>query len=272
MEHSIESQLRTYDHLYAQHHRQRREQQNVLLPPLDQLHRDVRASLKDDKRAYEAVKETFHRKYNLLQRVFTHSATRYKEERAQPLKLIYQQRRALALKVTDLLEETEAESYPLEFRSHWNGAIAVVYDPITGRPEWRQSRRGSVHGAFNPVTRSIEWQEELHGGVYGVFNPKLNIVEWKRFAAGGVHGVYNPSTNDIEWQVSFHSGIGGAYNPLTQLVEWRTSFNGGVVGYFDHDTQTVKWIDKWHHGIALISWDPVMSTYLTTASCGWYVN
>jgi hypothetical protein len=267
---SIDLQLHTYEQLYFQHQTTRREHQGVLLESLERLNHDVNSSLKNDKHAYEIVKNTFHQKFNVFQRVLTHAASRYKNDSIQPLKYIYDRRKDLAIKVNELLQETTLETTPVDIRTHWNGSIAVVYNPITGRAEWKQYWHGGIHGVFNPVTRSVEWQDELHAGIYGVFDPKLNIVEWKKFYKGGVHGVYNPSTNNVEWQTSFHSGIGGVYNPLTGQVEWKTSFNGGVVGYFDYETQTVKWIEKWHHGIALIVWDSTVNTYLTTASCGWY--
>jgi hypothetical protein len=269
-ESTIDLQVDAYLHLQFQHENTRREHQRILIEPLERLNHDVNNSLTDDKRAYENAKETFYQNFNAFKRVFTHSASKYKDYSVQPLKFIYHRRKDLAVKVTELFNETTLETEPNEMRTHWNGSIAVVYNPITGRTEWKQYWHGGIHGVFNPVTRAIEWQEELHTGIYGVFNPKLNIVEWKKMLKGGVHGVYNPSTDDVEWNISFHSGVGGVYNPLTKKVEWKTSFNGGVVGYFDHETQTIKWIEKWHHGIALIVWDSTTTTYLTTASCGWY--
>jgi hypothetical protein len=267
---TIDSQIDAYEQLYFQHQTTRREHQEILLEPLQHLNHNVNNSLITDKRAYENAKQIFYNKFNLFKRILTPSASKYKNSSLQPLKQIYQLRRDLSAKVSELLNETTLETNPFEMRTYWNGSIAVVYNPITGRAEWKQNWHGGIHGVFNPVTRTIEWQDEFKTGVYGVFNPKLNIVEWKKFYNGGVHGVYNPLTNNIEWQTSFHSGIGGVYNPLTRQIEWKTSFNGGVVGYFDYETQTVKWTEKWHHGIALISWDRTTNTYLTTSSCGWY--
>ena len=267
---TIDLQFDAYEDLYFQHQKTRREQQIELIRPLQQLTEDVNKSLIDDKRAYDNAQIEFNRKFNVFKRILIPAASRYKDSTVQPLKHIYTRRKDLALKLTDLAHETSLETSPMEVRTHWNGSIAVVYNPITGRAEWKQNWHGGVHGVFNPVTRTVEWEEEYRTGVYGVFNPKLNIVEWKKYFRGGVHGVYNRSTDRIEWQTSFHSGIGGVYNPLTKEIEWKTSFNGGVVGYFDHETQTVKWIEKWHHGIALIQWDSELNTYLTTASCGWY--
>ena len=267
---SFDLQAHAYRQLLFQHHDQRRQDQGILLDALDRLSRDVSYSLIDDKQAYDKAKGLFHRKYNRLQRIFTHSASRHRQNTLQPLKLIYHQRRELAWQISELLEETQSEANPLEVRTHWNGSIAVVYNPTTGRAEWRQSWHGGIHGVFNPVTDTVEWRDESHAGIYGVFNPKLNIVEWKKVCQGGVHGVYNPWIDDIEWQISFHSGIGGVYNPLTKEVEWRSAFKGGVVGYFDYESQTVKWIEKWHHGLALIIWDETIHTYRTTSSSGWY--
>ncbi|UJR13970.1 hypothetical protein I4U23_000973 [Adineta vaga] len=270
MESSFDLQVQHYQQLLFQHRTRRREHQEILLESLEQLNKDVKCSLINDKHTYEQAKDTFYRKYNLLQRIFTTSASRFKQNSTQSLKLIYHQRKDLSIKVLELLQELTSETTPLEIRTHWNGSIAVVYNPITGRTEWKQSWHGGIHGVFNPITHCIEWQNESSTGVYGVFNPKLNIVEWKKIFQGGVHGVYNPWTNDIEWQISFHSGIGGVYNPLTKQVEWKTSFKGGIVGYFDYETETVKWIEKWHHGLALILWDETLNTYRTTSSCGWY--
>jgi hypothetical protein len=270
IESTIDVQFDTYQQLYFQHENTRREHQETLLQSIQCLNDDINKSLKDDKHAYENAKEIFYHKFNIFKRVFTHTASKHKNSFVQPLKHIYHQRKGLSIKVLDLLNETTLETTPIEMRTHWNGSIAVVYNPITGRAEWKQYWHGGIHGVFNPRTRTIEWQDEYQTGVYGVFNPKLNIVEWKKFFKGGVHGVYNPSTDSIEWQTSFHSGIGGVYNPLTKEVEWKTSVHGGVVGYFDYETQMIKWIEKWHHGIALILWDSTINTYLTTASCGWY--
>ena len=270
IESTIDLQFHDYQQLYSQHQTTRREHQGILLESLQRLNHDVNRSLIDDKRAYENAKDTFYQKFNIFQRAFTHSASQHKNDSVQPLKQIYHRRRDLTAHVIELVTETTLETIPIDMRTHWNGSIAAVYNPITGRAEWKQYWHGGIHGVFNPVTRNVEWQDEFRTGVYGVFNPKLNIVEWKKYFKGGVHGVYNPSTNNIEWQTSFHSGIGGVYNPLTKQVEWKTSFNGGVVGYFDHETQSVKWIEKWHHGIALIAWDSIINTYVTTASCGWY--
>jgi hypothetical protein len=270
VESTIDIQIDIYQQLHFQQQNTRRENQKILLESLQRLNHDVNHSLTADKRAYKNAKEIFYQKFNVLQRVLTSAASRYKNSSVQPLKYIYHRRKDLATKVIELVNETTLETNPLEMRTHWNGSIAVVYNPITGRTEWKQKWHGGIHGVFNPITRTIEWEEEFHTGVYGVFNPKLNIVEWKKFYKGGVHGVYNPSKGMIEWRTSFDSGIGGVYNPLTREIEWKTSFKGGVVGYFDYETQTVKWIEKWHHGIALILWDSTMNTYLTTASCGWY--
>jgi hypothetical protein len=269
-ESAIDLQFHDYQQLFFQHQTTRREHQEILLESLKCLNHDVNNSLKNDKRAYENAKKLFHHKFNIFKRILTPAASKHKNSLVQPFKHIYHQRTDLATRVFELVDQTTLETLPFEMRTYWNGSIAVVYNPITGRAEWKQNWHGGIHGVFNPVTRTIEWQDEFQTGVYGVFNPKLNIVEWKKFYRGGVHGVYNPSTETIEWQISFHSGIGGVYNPLTREIEWKTSFNGGVVGYFDYETQTVKWIEKWHHGIALIRWDSTMNTYLTTASCGWY--
>jgi len=266
-ESTIDFQFDAYQELYFQHQTTRREHQELLLERLQRLNHDVNISLTDDKYKYENAKETFHQKFNVFKRVFMYSASTHNNDTVQLLKQIYHRRKDLAIKITDLLNETTLEIAPIEMRTHWNGSIAVAYNPITGRAEWKQYWHGGIHGVFNPVTRTIEWQDELHTGIYGVFNPNLNIVEWKKIFKGGVHGVYNPSTGTIEWQTSFHSGVGGVYNPLTRQIEWKTSYNGGVIGYFDYETQTVKWIEKWHHGIALILWDATAKTYLTTASC-----
>jgi hypothetical protein len=267
---SIDLQYHVYQQLYFQHQTTRREHQEILLESLQHLSHDINNSLTNDKHAYENAKKIFHQKFNLFKRLLTPSAAKYKKSSIQPLKQIYQQRKDLAIKFIELVNETTHEINPFEMHTYWNGSIAVVYNPITGRTEWKQNWHGGIHGVFNPITRTIEWQDEFQTGVYGVFNPKLNIVEWKKLYKGGVHGVYNPSTDNIEWQTSFHSGIGGVYNPLTRQIEWKTSFNGGVVGYFDYETQTVKWIEKWHHGIALILWNSNSNTYLTTSSCGWF--
>jgi hypothetical protein len=270
IESTIDLQFDTYQKLYSQHETTRRENQGVLIDPLQRLQHDINKSLIDDKREYDYTKQEFYQKFNVFKRVFTQTASEYKNSSVEPIKYIYNRRKDLGTKITQLLNETTLETNPIEIRTHWNGSIAVVYNPITGRAEWKDYWHGGIHGVFNPITRTIEWQDAFHKGVYGVFNPKLNIVEWKNYFKGGAHGVYNPSTENIEWQTSFNSGIGGVYNPLTKQVEWKTSFNGGVVGYFDYETQTVKWMDKWHHGIALIQWDSSINTYATTASCGWY--
>ena len=259
-----------YEQLHLQHQSTRREQQETLLVPLQRLADDISRALADDKRAYESVKEQFRGKFNLFQRRFTSSATNYQLHSINPLKRTYHQRKDLAIRIKELLEETTSELAPMEVRTEWNGSVAVAYDPTTGRAEWRQCRNGGIHGVYNPVTRKIEWEQEHHTGVYGVFNPLLNIVEWKKSFKGGVHGVYNPSRKSVEWHISFNSGVGGVYNPLTKQIEWKTSLKGGVIGYFDYETETVKWIEKWHHGVAMILWDPTTSTYLTSASCGWY--
>jgi hypothetical protein len=271
-ESAINIQLDAYQQLYLQHQTTRREHQGILIEPLQRLNHDVQNALNKDKHAYEKAKETYHQEFNIVKRVFTTAASEHETQSVVPLKQIYHQRKDLAEKVLELLNETTFETNPIEMRTHWNGSIAVVYNPITGRSEWKQYWHGGVHGVFNPITGIIEWQEAFHTGIYGVFNPQLNIVEWKKQFNGGVHGVYNPSTGIIEWKTGFHTGVGGVYNPLKREVEWNTCFHGGVVGYYDYETQTVKWTEKWHHGIALISWDPNTKTYLTTASCGWYDN
>ncbi|CAF1222549.1 unnamed protein product [Rotaria sordida] len=267
---SIDLQFNTYQQLYFQHQTIRREHQIILLQSLQQLKTNVNNSLKDDKYKYENIKETYYHKFNIFKRIFTHTALQYRNSFVIPFEQIYQQRKYLSTKIIQLFNEITFETLSIEMRTHWNGSIAVVYNPITGRTEWKQYRHGGIHGVFNPITHTIEWEDGFQTGVYGVFNPKLNIVEWKKFYKGSVHGVYNPSIDTIEWQTSFHSGIGGVYNPLTKEIEWKTSFKGGIVGYFDYETQTIKWIEKWHHGLALISWNSSMNSYLTTASCGWY--
>jgi hypothetical protein len=269
---TIDEQIQVYEQLCLQQQTLRREHQNVLLESLQRLHDDVHAALNIDRNLYATTKTNFHRKFHRLQRVWTTSASNYRNSTIRPLKYVYLRRQDLFIRVTDLLDQTRRTSSPIDIRTHWNGSIAVVYNPTTGHTEWRQYRHGGIHGVYNPSTRTVEWECERHTGVYGVFNPQLNIVEWKRSFDGGVHGVYNPSTKLIEWRVSFHSGIGGVYNPLTEEVEWKTSYKGGVVGYFDVDTQSVKWIEKWHHGLAIIMWNSMTNSYVTSASCGWYAN
>lgn len=270
VESTIDEQVETYQQLLFQHENTRREHQLQLLPAIRQLNDEVNQSVVEDKRTYDNANVTYHQKFNIFERVFKSDSSRYDQKSVQPLKHLYHRRRDLSKRVNDLFNEIVLETNPMEMRTHWNGSVAVVYNPISGRAEWRENWHGGIHGVFNPVTRTIEWEKAYRTGVYGVFNPKLNTVEWKTYFKGGVHGVYNHSTNTVEWKTSFHSGIGGVYNPLTGEVEWKTSFNGGVAGYFDHDSQSVKWIEKWHHGLAVIVWDTKLNTYLTTASCGWY--
>lgn len=269
-ESTIDIQRNIYQQLYSRHQTTRREYQETLIEPLQHLNNDVQIALIAAKNEYEQAKETYHEQFNVLKRVFTSGASEHETQSVLPLKEIYHQRKELAAKVLELLNETTLEAAPIETRTFWNGSIAVVYNPITGRAEWKQYWHGGVHGVFNPLTGSIEWQQAFHQSVYGVFNPQLNIVEWKKKFNSGIHGVYNPSTGIVEWKSAFHSGVGGVYNPLTKQIEWRTRFNGAIVGYYDYETQIVKWIEKWHHGIALILWDQNSKTYLTTASCGWY--
>jgi hypothetical protein len=260
-------QTAAYQQLYAQHQTTRRENQHTLIEPLQQLNLDVQTALNEAKHAYEKARETYQQEFNVLKRVFTQTASAHEKQFVLPLKQIYHQQKDLAKNVEELVNETVQETAPVEVRTRWNGSIAVVYNPITGRAEWKENRFRGVHGVFNPTTGTIEWQEKFDSGVYGVYNPQLNIVEWKTNSFGSVHGVYNPSTGIVEWKIDSSSGIGGVYNPLTREVEWKTCFHGGVVGYYDYETQTVKWEEKWHHGIALISWDPNAKTYLTSASC-----
>lgn len=272
IESTIDYQVDAYQRLYFRHHTSRRELQSILIEPLKCLIIDINSSLNDDKLKYEDANMTYHQKFHIFERKLIRAAWRYKQCSIEPLKQKYQQRKYLLTKAAELLKEITLETASIEMGTQWNGSIAVVYNPITARAEWKQYRHGGIHGVFNPVTREIEWEDGFQTGVYGVFNPKLNIVEWKKLYKGGVHGVYNPYKDLIEWQISFQSGIGGVYNPLTKEIEWKTSFCGGVVGYFDDQSHTVKWIEKWHHGIALITWDSTNNTYLTTASCGWYGN
>ena len=266
----INQQIETYRQLHDDQQSTRRENQRRLIEPLEELKKDVYSALKTDKLTFETARDQFEKRYNRLQRLFAPSASKHRSLSVQPLKTLYDERHDLAVKVTDLLQQTLNECEPLEVRSRWNGSVAVVYDPRSGRAEWREYHHGGIHGVYNPQTRTIEWEEAFGTGIYGVFNPQLNFVEWKRAFQGGVHGVYNPALQTVEWHVSFHSGVAGVYNPLSREVEWKTSMRGGVVGYFDHQSQTVKWIEKWHHGLALIVWDPHTQSYLTSSSCGWY--
>ena len=270
IESTIDLQVNTYEQLHLQHETIRREHQQSLVESIQSLNNDVHTALRDDKRTYERAKANFRQEYHLFRRLFTRAATKHKNYAIEPRRAVYFRRRDLAARVTQLLNETRNETDSIEMRTQWNGAIAVVYDPVRGRAEWRQCKHGGIHGVYNPLTRAIEWESEPHTGVYGVFNPRLNIVEWKRILDGGVHGVYNPSTGAVEWHVSFDSGVGGVFNPVSEQVEWKTSLKSGVVGYFDRDTETVKWMERWHHGLALIVWDPTAQTYVTSASCGWY--
>ncbi|CAF1436936.1 unnamed protein product [Adineta steineri] len=251
-----------YQQLYSRHQTTRREHQRDLIGPLQQLNINVQQSLTDAKNAYEKAKESYHQEFNVLKRVFTHTASEHETQLVTPLKEIYHQEKDLAKKVVELLDETTLETSPLETREYWNGSIAVVYNPITGRAEWKKYWHGGVFGVFNPLKGVIEWKEIYHHGVYGVFNPRLNTIEWNQNFSGGI----------VEWKSAFHSGVGGTYNPLTRQVEWKTCFHGSVVGYYDEETQTVKWIEKWHHGLALILWNASTKTYSTTASCGWFDN
>ena len=266
----IDSQTHAFHQLYAQHQSTRREYQQTLIESLENLKFDAEKSLANDRRTYEAAKIQFREKFTFIDRLLKSEPSNYYTTSIRPLKEKFQRRTNLVEKINVLYKETRDELNPMEIRSEWNGSVAVAFHPITGRAEWRTFRSGGIHGVYNPTTRSIEWESELHTGVYGVFNPQLNIVEWKKSLNGGVHGVYNPVKKTVEWFISFNSGVGGVFNPLTNEVEWKTSFKGGVIGYFDQQTETVKWIEKWHHGLAMILWDPVNRTYLTTASCGWH--
>ncbi|CAF3170309.1 unnamed protein product [Rotaria socialis] len=269
---SINIQLDAYQQLHAKHLTTRRENQRTFIQPLEHLNNDVQNILNVDKDAYENAKEAYHQEYNILKRVITHAASEHETKSVLPLKEIYHRRKDLAERVSTLLAETRLEAAPVETRTFWNGSIAVVYNPITGRAEWKQYWHGGIHGVFNPTAGTIEWKQALHSCVYGVFNPQSNMIEWKTNYNSGVHGVYNPSKGIVEWKSAFHTGVGGVYNPLTREVEWKTYFHGGVVGYFDYKKQCVQWIEKWRHGIGLIAWDENANTYLTTSSSGWYDN
>ncbi|UJR33225.1 hypothetical protein I4U23_020680 [Adineta vaga] len=270
---TVDIQRNAYEQLYSKHQTTRREHQVDLVKSIQYLNEEVQTALREDKNTYEKAMEDYHQEFNIFKRIFTSAASEHQKQAVLPVKEIYHERKDLANKIVELLNETIAETNLIETRKYWNGSIAVVYNPLTGRAEWKQNWHGGIHGVFNPSTGIIEWQQEFHHGVYGVFNPKLNVVEWKNHFNGGIHGVYNPSTGIIEWKSSFHSGVGGVYNPLTGQVEWKTSLHGGVVGYFNSQTQQVEWLEStWHHGIALIHWDSNSKTYLTTASCGWFDN
>lgn len=269
---SIHDQIVAYQQLLLQHQTARREHQSALIEGVEYLHNEIQHTLVEDKNAFETAEENYHHEFNVLKRIFNSSASDYHSKFVLPYKELYHQRKDLNKKVSELLNDVKQQSQAIESRTHWNGSICVVYNPITGQIEWRKYWHGGVHGIFNPRTGLIEWKERYHSGVYGVFNPRLNEIEWKTQHNGGVHGVYNPSLGIVEWKTASRRGVGGVYNPSTGKIEWKTEFDGGVVGYYDHQSQTVQWIKKWHHGIALIVWDPVIQTYLTTSSCGWYDN
>lgn len=269
---SINNQFTLYEQFLSQHQTTRREHQSRLIEGVERLCNDIQQTLAEDKNAFEKANEVYHQEFNLVKRLFNSSALEHRSNYVEPSKKLYQQRKDLNKKVLKLLDDIKQEAVSMEVRTRWNGSTCVVYNPITGRTEWKEHWHGGVHGVFNPLTGLIEWKEAFHSGVYGVFNPRSNEIEWKKQYNGGVHGVYNPSLGIVEWKTAFHSGVGGVYNPSTGQVEWKTCFNGGVVGHYDYQSQSVQWIDKWHHGIALIIWDPVAQTYLTTSSCGWYDN
>lgn len=266
----IDRQTEAYNHLDYQHHSTRRENQRILIEPLENLKLNVAQCLEDDRAKYQRAKGEYRSNYSFFERLLTSDASRYHKSSVDPLKSLYERRVLLMKKIDGLHEAITQELNPMEFRSEWNGSIAVVFNPESGRAEWRTYRSGGIHGVYDPIKKSVEWETSFHTGVYGVFNPQLNIVEWKRFYKGGVHGVYNPAKKIVEWFTSFNSGVGGVFNPLTEQVEWKTSFKGSVIGYFDRNTQVVNWIEKWHHGLAMILWDPDKQSYSTTSSCGWF--
>ena len=154
----IDMQSDTYEQFYSEHQSTRREHQHTFIKPLTSLKTDVEKSLADDKRLYDNARVDFQEKYHPIRRLFASSALKHKSSTLQPLKYLYRRRKDLAIKVNNLLQETLNESELIEIRTHWNGSIAVVYDPINGRTEWRECHHGGIHGVYNPHTRTIEWK------------------------------------------------------------------------------------------------------------------
>ncbi|CAF3719280.1 unnamed protein product [Rotaria socialis] len=143
-ESSINIQLDAYQQLHAKHLTTRRENQRTFIQPLEHLNNDVQNILNVDKDAYENAKEAYHQEYNILKRVITHAASEHETKSVLPLKEIYHRRKDLAERVSTLLAETRLEAAPVETRTFWNGSIAVVYNPITGRAEWKQYWHGGI--------------------------------------------------------------------------------------------------------------------------------
>ncbi len=161
-------QTAVYQQLYAQHQTTRRENQHTLVGPLKQLNNDVQTTLSEAKHAYGKATEAYNQEFNPLKRIFTASASAHEKQYVLPLKEIYDQQKDLAKKVEELLDETIRETAPIEIRTSWNGSIAVAYNPITGRAEWKENRYCGVHGVFNPTTGTIEWQEQTYSGVWSL--------------------------------------------------------------------------------------------------------
>ena len=177
-------------------------------------------------------------------------------------------------KIQQTLTETKkllnlSNSWNFETRQEWNGGIDVVYNPITGKTEWKKKWHHGVCGVFNPNTEQIEWKEKWNGDVCGVYNPVTKMVEWKEKWHYGIGGVWNPDKQEIEWMEEWNHGVCGVWNPIQHIVEWKTKWNGGIAGYFDENEGVVKWIDSWHHGVCIIRYNSSTKLFDTSRGCCW---
>jgi hypothetical protein len=109
-----------------------------MVEPLQRLNFDVQTALNEAKHAYEKARKNYHEEFNILKRVCTHKASEHEKQFLLPLKQIYNQQKDLAKKLVELLDETVRETAVVEVRTRWNGSVAVVYNPITGRTEWKE--------------------------------------------------------------------------------------------------------------------------------------
>ena len=129
----------------------------------------------------------------IFKRIFTHTASEYETQSVLSLKEIYHQCKVLAARLNGLLNETTLEEDSVEMRTYWNRSITVVFNPNTGRVEWRKWNDG-IHSIFNPVAGTDEGQQAFKTGMHGVYNPSIGTIEWKISFQSAVGSVYNPST------------------------------------------------------------------------------
>ena len=229
----------------------RREQLPSLLSEVTEIAAVVSRELDSDREAMMTAEVEFDRDIGWFRRLLPFGKKSLEQERERWMRRYRREvegDREIHERLFSLLQVVNGAAQPVEWRAH-PGSIAAVFNPATGRVEWRSSNTRCVAGVYNPVNRGIEWRESA-AAVFGVFHPASSEVVWRENAEGGICGVFNPIIGEIEWRLEEGAGVFGAFMADREAVIWKSVPASSVVAAWNRANMRWEWRDSREGGLA----------------------